>query len=143
MFGIGDNLNWKQTLLTGAATGALVALFMVLNVKIDIAFASFPTAILSFLVVILASAFSVKKISQTIDCCEPSLKHLIPVAFLTFIIPVLGPIIGAPNMGLEVVVTIICMGAIGGLFWSTPFAIWCYFKSRGNELNSGMAREEE
>jgi hypothetical protein len=136
-------MNWKQVLFSGAATGALVALLMVLNVRINVAFDSFGTAVISFLGIILISAFIVKKTAQTIGCCEPSLKHLIPVAFLTFIIPVLGPIFGAPNMGLEVVVTIIFMGAIGGLFWSTPFAIWSYFKSRGNESISDKTGEEE
>lgn len=136
-------MNWKQTLLAGAATGALVAVFMVLNIKLDVAFSSFETAVVSFLTVILASAFIVKKISLSIECCEPRLKHLIPVAFLTFIMPILGPLFGAPNMGLEVVVTITAMGAVGGAFWSTPFAIWNHYKIRGNESSPASTGEEE
>ena len=71
------------------------------------------------------------------------MKHLITVAYLTFLIPVLGASFGAPNSNLETLAAIVMLGAIGGIFWSTPFAIWSYFKSRGNESISGMVGEEE
>ena len=64
------------------------------------------------------------------------------VAYLTFL-PVLGASAGAPNSNLETLAMIVLIGAIGGIFWSTPFAIWSHFKSRGNESISGMAGEEE
>jgi len=70
-------------------------------------------------------------------CCEPSLKHLIPVAYLTLLIPVLFTSMGAPNSNLVTLATIVMLGAIGGIFWSTPFALWSYYKSRGNQSISG------
>ncbi len=76
-------------------------------------------------------------------CCEPSLKHLITVAYLTFLIPVLGVSFGAPNSNLETLATIVMLGAIGGIFWSIPFVLWSMSKSRGNESISAMAGEEE
>ena len=123
----------KELFLHGMATGALAALFMVLNIVADIAFHSLETALLSFLVVALASTFSVKKISQTIGCCEPSLKQLIPVGILTTIIPVTTALFGAPNMGIKVVASITVLGAIGGAFWSTPFVLWDHFRNRGSD----------
>ena len=114
-------MNWKQVLITGVATGALVALFIVL----EVGFGSFESFVIYIIGTILLSAYTVKKISVISGYCEPSLKHLIPVALLTFIMPVLGPAFGAPNNGLEVVVNIVILGAIGGFFWSSPFAIWC------------------
>ena len=119
-------MNWKQVLITGVATGALVALFIVLNSVFEVGFGSFESFVIYIIGTILLSVYSVKKISEISGYCEPSLKHLIPVALLTFIIPVFGPAFGAPNNGLEVVVTIVILGAIGGFFWSSPFAIWCY-----------------
>ena len=49
---------------------------------------------------------------------------LLIVAYLTTIIPILGALFGAPNTGIQVIVTLIIMGTIGGLFWITPFVIW-------------------
>ena len=94
-------------------------------------------ALLTLIGIPLVSAFSVKYGSRKLNCCEPSLKHLIPVAYLTFLIPVLFSSMGAPNSNLETLATIVMLGAIGGIFWSTPFAAWSYFKSRGNDSDSG------
>ncbi|HIB24244.1 MAG TPA: hypothetical protein EYO22_05995 [Candidatus Poseidoniales archaeon] len=55
------------------------------------------------------------------------MKHLIPVAYLTFLIPVLGVSFGAPNSNLETLATIVMLGAIGGAFWSLPYVLWAYF----------------
>ena len=120
-------MNWKQILITGVATGSLVALFIVL----EVGFGSFESFVIYIIGTILLSAYIVKKISVISGYCEPSLKHLIPVALLTFIMPVLGPAFGAPNNGLEVVVNIVILGAIGGFFWSSPFAFWCYYRQEG------------
>ena len=80
---------------------------------------------LSFLAVMLIPPYALKKAKPD----ETSLVHLIPVAFLTFIIPVLGATFGGPNMGLEWLV-LIPLAAAGGAFWSLPFAGWNYFRSR-------------
>mgnify|MGYP003718491181 CR=1 FL=1 len=130
-------MNWKQVLITGIATGALVALFIVLNSVFEVGFDSLEYFVIYVIGTILLSAYSVKKISVISGYCEPSLKHLIPVAYLTFLIPVLGVSFGAPNSNLVTLATIVMLGAIGGTFWSTPFALWSYYKSRGNQSISG------
>ncbi len=131
------NMNWKNTLVAGAGTGAtLGTLVAVIMVGMGIEPPSFGAAIAIFLGMIFVSAFAVQKISQRIGCCNPSLKQLIPISFLTFIIPILGASFGAPNSDLDTLATIILMGTIGGVFWSTPFAIWNFFKKRNQSEDS-------
>ena len=147
------DMNWKTIFLTGAFTGTFVGLLMTVISHIPLGHDSdgnlitvmyhWQSALLVVIGIPLVSAFSVKKIAKMRKCCEPSLKYLIPVAYLTFLIPVLGASFGAPNSNLETLATIVMLGAIGGTFWSTPFAIWSYFKSRGNESISDLAGEEE
>ena len=128
------NMNWKNTLVVGAGTGAtLGTLVAVIMVAIGLEPPSLGAAIAVFLGMIFVSAFAVQNISQRIGCCNPSLKQLIPISFLTFVIPVLGASFGAPNSDLDTLANIIVIGAIGGGFWSTPFAIWNYF--RGSNQN--------
>ena len=141
------NMNWKTIFLTGAAIGTSVGLLMTVITQIPLGNDSdgykitvmyhWSSALLVVIGIPLVSAFGVNKISKMSGCCEPSLKHLIPVAYLTFLIPVFGASFGAPNSNLETLATIVMLGAIGGTFWSTPFAAWSYFKSRGNESISG------
>ena len=50
------------------------------------------------------------------------------VAYLTLVIPVLGPLFGMPKTDIRVVVTLALLGLMGGLVWSTPFAMWAYFR---------------
>jgi len=147
------NMNWKTIFLTGAAIGTFVGLLMTVINQIPLGNDSdgdkitvmyrWSSALPVVIGIPLASAFGVKKIAKMRGGCEPSLKHLITVAYLTFLIPVLGASFGAPNSNLETLAAIVMLGAIGGIFWSTPFAIWSYFKSRGNESISGMVGEEE
>ena len=91
-------MDWKQTLAagsgTGAALGTLVALIMV---KIGLEPPSFGAAMAVFILMILFSAYSVKKTSQFMGWFDPSLKTLILVSFMTFIMPLLGASFGAPN----------------------------------------------
>jgi hypothetical protein len=122
-------MEWKKTLLTGAAVGASVGFLVSLNGFFDIGYGSFGGFLVSIIAFILLSAFGVKIISEKTGFCEPSLKHLIPVSFLTFVIPVFGPALGAGSTGPEYVGALIVFGAVGGLFWSTPFVGWSYYKS--------------
>lgn len=122
-------MEWKKTLSTGAAAGASVGFLVSLNGFFDIGYSSFGGFLASVIAFILLSAFGVKTISEKTGYCEPSLKHLIPVSFLTFVLPVFGPAIGAGNTGPEYVGALIAFGAVGGLFWSTPFVGWSYYKS--------------
>ena len=141
------NMNWKTIFLAGALTGTFVGLLMTVITHIPLGNDSdgyqitvmyyWSSALLVVIGIPLVSAFGVNKISKMSGCCEPSLKHLIPVAYLTFLIPVLGVSFGAPNSNLVTLATIVMLGAIGGIFWSTPFALWSYYKSRGNQSISG------
>ena len=88
-------MEWKRTLSTGTAVGASVGFLVSLNGFFEIGYSSFGGFLASIIAFILLSAFGVKTISEKTGLCEPSLKHLIPVSFLTFVIPVFGPAIGA------------------------------------------------
>ena len=140
-------MNWKIIFLAGALTGTFVGLLMTVITHIPLGNDSdgyqitvmyyWSSALLVVIGIPLVSAFGVNKIAKMSGCCEPSLKHLIPVAYLTLLIPVLFSSMGAPNSNLVTLATIVMLGAIGGIFWSTPFALWSYYKSRGNESISG------
>ena len=140
-------MNWKIIFLAGALTGTFVGLLMTVITQIPLGNDSdgykitvmyhWSTALPVVIGIPLVSAFGVNKISKMSGCCEPSLKHLIPVAYLTLLIPVLFSSMGAPNSNLVTLATIVMLGAIGGIFWSTPFALWSYYKSRGNQSISG------
>jgi len=118
-------MNWKQIISSSAATGALLAtLVAILMVKIGLEPPTFGSALAIFIGMVLISAWAVKKIALTNGWCTPSLKQLIPVSFLTFIIPSFG----APNSDLDTLFVIILLGTIGGIFWSIPFALWAFFR---------------
>ena len=53
---------------------------------------------------------------------------LLPVAYLTLLIPVLGPAFG--GTGSEPIWVFGALGLIGGLVWSTPFASWALLRRR-------------
>jgi hypothetical protein len=145
------NMNWKIIFLTGAAIGTFVALLMTVISNIPLGHDSdgnkitvmyhWSGALLVVIAIPLVSAFAVKKVASMKGWCEPTLKLLIPVAYLTFL-PVLGASFGAPNSNLETLANIVIIGAIGGTFCSAPFAAWSYFKSRGNQSTPSMAEEE-
>ena len=117
-------MGWKNIILFGSVNGGLMAILMILNVISNVTDdVDFALAMLSFLAVILIPPFSLKQAKPN----EVSLVHLIPVSFLTFIIPVFGAVFGGPDMGPEWLV-LIPIAAVGGAFWSLPFAAWDYFR---------------
>ena len=126
-------MDWKQTLAagsgTGAALGTLVALIMV---KIGLEPPSFGAAMAVFILMILFSAYSVKKTSQFMGWFDPSLKALIPVSTMTFILPLLGATFGAPNSDFTTLAFLVLLGLLGGIFWSLPLAGWAYYSSKRN-----------
>jgi len=122
-------MDWKNTLLTGAGTGASVGFLFSLNGLFSIGFGSVGGFLATVLACILVSALGVKTISEKTGFCDPSLKHLVPVSLATLVIPVLGPAFGAGSTGMDYVGALIALGAIGGLFWSIPFAVWNNYKS--------------
>ena len=114
---------------TGAVLATLVSLIMI---KIGLEPPSPGVAIAVFLGMIFLSAYSVKKISQSMGWFDPSLKALIMVSILTFIIPLLGASFGAPNSNLTTLATEVLLGLLGGAFWSIPIAGWAYYNSTRN-----------
>jgi len=136
-------MNLKQTLGAGAGTGAILAtLVALIMVKIGLEPPSLGGALAIFMGMVLFSAFTVKKISQTMGYCNPSLMQLFPISFLTFFLPILGITFGAPNSDIDTLLTIIAMGTVGGLFWSTPFALWNNYRGRSNNSVTDVTAEE-
>ncbi len=126
-------MDWKQTLAAGCGTGVvLAALVSLIMVKIGFEPPSPGAAIVVFVGMIFLSAFAAKKISQSMDWFDPSLKALIPVSFMTFIFPLLGPSFGAPNSDLTTLATLVLLGFLGGGLWSVPIAGWVYYRSTRN-----------
>ena len=120
-------MNWKHILGSGATSGAMIAMLMIVNVISGVTEFGFELAMLSFLAVILIPPFLTRKIWEEEFNIELRLSHLIPVSFLTFIIPILGPAFGGSSMSLEWMI-LIPMGAAGGALWSLPFAAWSKFR---------------
>ena len=120
-----------RLLLCGMATGALVGLLLSVviqiplgdNPKTALVMSHMSTALLTLVGIPLASAFSIRFGAKKLKLYEPRLLQLIPVAFLTLFIPVIGALMGTPN---EINVPLITLlGAAGGAFWSMPFVGMC------------------
>ena len=124
-------MSWKSTLLFGAITGMLVAIFIHgIFVLAEIDPGSFAGLCGGFFVLAALSATIVVQISKRTSLPDANLKTLIPVGFLTSIIPLVGATFGLPNSNLASLVTLLALGAAGGIFWSLPIVGWDYFKSR-------------
>ena len=124
-------MSWKNTLLFGAITGMLVAIFILgIFVLAEIDPGSFAGLCGGFFVLAALSATIVVQISKRTSLPDANLKTLIPVGFLTSIIPFFGATFGLPNSNLASLVTLLALGAAGGIFWSLPIVGWDYFKSR-------------
>ncbi len=124
-------MRWKNTLFFGAITGMLVAIFILgIFVRAEIDPGSFAGLCGGFFVLSALSATIVVQISKRTSLPDANLKTLIPVGFLTSIIPLVGATFGLPNSNLASLVTLFALGAAGGIFWSLPIVGWDYFKSR-------------
>ena len=124
-------MSWKNTFLFGAITGMLVAIFILgIFVLAEIDPGSFAGLCGGFFVLSALSATIVVQISKRTSLPDANLKTLIPVGFLTSIIPLVGATFGLPNSNLASLVTLLALGADGGIFWSLPIVGWDYFKSR-------------
>ena len=124
-------MSWKNTLSFGAITGMLVAIFILgIFVLAEIDPGSFAGLCGGYFVLAALSATIVVQISKRTNLPEARLKTLIPVGFLTSIIPLFGATFGLPNSNLASLVTLLALGAAGRIFWSLPIVGWDYFKSR-------------
>ena len=57
-----------------------------------------------------------------------SIVTLLAVAYLTLLIPVLGPAFG--GTGSEPIWAFGALGLVGGLVWSTLFGLWSFLRRR-------------
>ena len=130
-------MNWKHIILSGASTGAILAiLILVVFILPEIDVESFALLCGGWFLLAVLSAYIVNRISKLAKWPEVSLKILIPVGCFTSVIPLFGPLFGMPNSDLSTLATVVAFGAIGGFFWSIPFAMWSYFRN-------GKITEEE
>ena len=121
---------WKSTIFSGAATGAILAiLILVVFILTELDPGSFEVLCGGWLSLAVLSAFIVNQISKRAKWPEVSLKILIPVACITSVMPLFGTLFGMPNSEPNILAIVVAMGAIGGFFWSIPFAIWSFYSS--------------
>tara|TARA_B100000945_G_C19989846_1_gene416078 strand:- start:120 stop:551 length:432 start_codon:yes stop_codon:yes gene_type:complete len=129
--------DWKNIIFSGAATGALLAiLILVVFILPGLDPGSFAVLFGGWFSLAVLSAFIVNQISKRAEWPEVGLKILTPVAGITSVIPLFGPLFGMPNSEPITLVGVVAIGTIGGFFWSVPFAIWSFF-------SSGKTSEEE
>ena len=130
-------MNWKNILFSGAATGAILAiLILVVFILPEVDPESFAILCGGWFLLAVISAFIVNQLSKSANWPEVSLKILIPVGCVTSILPLLGPVFGMPNFEPITLAIVVAMGAMGGFFWSIPFAMWSIFRN-------GKTLEEE
>ena len=121
-------MNWKNNIFSGAATGAILAiLILVVFILPELDPGSFSVLCGGWISLAVLSALIVNKISKLAEWPEVHLKILIPIGFFTSIIPLFGPLFGMPNSELTTLAQVVLIGAIGGFFWSIPFAMWSFF----------------
>ena len=122
-----------KMLSAGLCTGALVGLLTVSITRIGYAPYTVMywwwSAVLTLVSIVVLSSYIVRLLSFKLYCCQPNLRQLIPIASLTLLIPVLGPVFGGSGDWLEIP-TVAGLGAMGGLFWSFPFALSIYLAER-------------
>jgi len=127
-------MNWKNILVSGALTGMFVAIFIVLVfVLAEIDPGSFAGLCGGFFALVAISAVMSNQIMKQIGQSEVDLKILIPVGFLTSIMPLLGATFGLPNSDLGSLATLIVLGLAGGTFWSLPFVCWLQIHKSWNK----------
>tara|TARA_Y100001934_G_C12050221_1_gene630410 strand:- start:74 stop:604 length:531 start_codon:yes stop_codon:yes gene_type:complete len=118
-----------KMMIAGLCTGALVGLLTVSITRIGYAPYSVMywwwSAVLTLVSIVFLSSYIVRFLSFKLDFCQPSLRQLIPIASLTLLIPVLGPVFGGSGDWLEIP-KVAGLGAMGGLLWSFPFALSIY-----------------
>ncbi|MBT4059371.1 MAG: hypothetical protein HOE69_03595 [Euryarchaeota archaeon] len=119
----------RDIIFAGAGTGALLAIFIIVVFVLgEIDPGSFAGLCGGFFALAALSAVTVNQISIRLGGPELNLKILIPIAFITSIIPLFGPLFGLPNNEPITLATVVAIGAVGGAFWSLPYVLWVHFK---------------
>ena len=104
---------WLVSAVTGSGTGLLfILVHNLLSLDGEFSLWEFGVSLVTPAIVVLLVAFGTKSRKAI----------LLPVAYLTMLIPLLGPIFGGPG-GIESLLMAPLLGLIGGLFWGTPFAL--------------------
>jgi len=112
-----------KTWVVGALTGLTTSLSFVLAVRLLSANLRFEIWEMGIaLVIIFLLGVLIAKVTHS------KVRRIISIAYLTLLIPVLGPAFG--GTGSEPLWAFALLGLVGGLFWSTPFALWDLFKNR-------------
>ena len=65
--------------------------------------------------------------AATVIIIRAKIYIALPVAYLSLLMPVLGAFFG--SSGSEALWQFALLGMVGGLIWSTPFALWAFAKS--------------
>jgi len=124
-------MNSRHIILSGAVNGSLLAIFILtIFVILQIDPGSFVGLCGGFFGLAILSSLIVNEIWKRAQWAELNLTILIPVGCITSVIPLFGPIFGLPNNSPTTLATLVVFGAFGGIFWSSPFALWDYFSGR-------------
>lgn len=130
----------RDIIFAGAGTGALLAIFiLVVFVLVEIDPGSFAGLCGGFFALSALSAVTVNQISIRLGGPELNLKALIPISFITSIVPLFGPLFGLPNNEPITLATVVAIGAVGGAFWSLPYVLWSHFKPNSNNTTTSAA----
>ncbi len=115
-----------HTLLAGMATGGTVGLTLVLVTRIGNPMYHWTGALATLVLIPLAASLAMRFLFGLVLENKPRKRVLLPVAYATELIPVLGTVFGAAGNWSDVPI-IMALGMVGGVFWSLPFALRVYF----------------
>ena len=110
---------WLVGSIAGSSTALLFFLAtLILSIDGELTLLEFGVALISpaIVAVLVAKATNSK------------IVILLIVAYLTLGIPILGPLFGGSDPDVRVAATLVMLGLVGGLVWSTPFALWAYMR---------------
>ena len=112
----------------------MIAILMLLLLSLgEMIFESCGGAAIGFLCIALLPPILTRKIWEEKLNVRLSLYHLIPASFGTLIFPVFGATLGGPSLSVySYWLMLIPFAALGGVFWSLPFAGWNYYNTSRN-----------
>ena len=111
--------------LVGGITGTFTSLFfhlaiLILSIDDEIGLSEGAIALITpaIVAVLVARATNSKTIT------------LLIVAYLTLAVPILGSIVGDSDFDIGVLGVLVALGLVGGLVWSTPFALLAFKRQK-------------
>ena len=115
-----------HTLIAGMATGGTVGLTLVLVTRIGNPMYHWTGALATLVLIPLTASLAIRFLFGFVLENKPRKRVLIPVAYATELIPVLGPVFGASGNWSDVPI-IMALGMVGGIIWSLLFVLLIYF----------------